>query len=119
MTSIHKIKRANRIRRHARIRAKISGTAERPRIAVFKANQHVYVQAIDDVTSKTLAAVNDAQAAKKKGTKTEKAAATGKALAELLKKNGIANAVFDVGGFKYHGRDKAIAEGLRGGGTKI
>ena len=67
----------------------------------------------------TAGAVNDAQAAKKKGTKTEKAAATGKALAELLKKNGIANAVFDVGGFKYHGRVKAIAEGLRDGGIKI
>ncbi len=118
MPSIHKIKRTNRIRRHARIRAKVSGTAERPRIAVFKANQHVYVQAIDDVAAKTLAAVNDAQAAKK-GTKTDKAGAAGKALAELLKKKGIAVAVFDVGGFKYHGRVKAVAEGLREGGIKI
>jgi large subunit ribosomal protein L18 len=123
MTSTHQVKRANRIRRHARIRAKISGTAERPRISIFKANVHMYVQAIDDVASKTLAAVNDAhlhaKGAAKKGTKTERATAVGKALAELLKKAGITKAVFDVSGFKYHGRVSAVAEGLREGGIKI
>lgn len=117
MTSTHANKRTNRIRRHTRIRAKISGTAERPRIAVFKANQHVYVQAIDDTTSKTVAAINDA--AIKKGTKTERAMAAGKTLAELLKKQGIAKAVFDVGGFKYHGRVRAVAEGVREGGITV
>ena len=117
MPSTHEIKRSNRIRRHARIRAKISGTAERPRVAVFKANQHAYVQAINDVTSTTVAAINDAKI--KKGTKTERAAAAGKALAELLIKQGIKAVVFDVGGFKYHGRVKAIADGLREGGITV
>jgi len=118
MTSIHKIKRTNRIRRHVRIRAKISGTAARPRVTVFKANQHMYIQAIDDVSSKTIAAVNDAQIIKK-GTKTVRALAAGKALAVLLKKQGIEKAVFDVSGFKYHGRISAVADGLREGGIKI
>lgn len=117
MTSTHQIKRANRIRRHARIRAKISGTAERPRVAVFKGHKHVYAQAIDDTSSKTLAAVNTAQI--KKGAKTARASAAGKKLAELLTEKGIKAAVFDVGGFRYHGRVQAIAEGLREGGIKM
>lgn len=110
-------KRVNRIRRHARIRAKISGTADRPRVAIFKSNAAVYAQAIDDVTNKTVAAVNDAQF--KKGTKTERAAQAGKKLAELLSKAGVKAAVFDVSGFKYHGRVKAVAEGLREGGITV
>ena len=110
-------KRVNRIRRHARVRAKISGTAERPRVAVFKSSAHLYVQAIDDTTSKTIAAVNDAQF--KKGTKTERSAHAGKKLAELLTKAGVTTAVFDVAGYKYHGRVKAVAEALREGGIKI
>jgi large subunit ribosomal protein L18 len=118
MTDINVTKRANRIRRHARVRAKISGTAERPRVAVFKSNTHLYAQAIDDTTSKTIAAVNAAQAAKK-GTKTERAKVVGTKLAELLTKAGIKVAVFDVSGFKYHGRVKAVAEGLREGGITV
>lgn len=117
MTDPNITKRTNRIRRHARVRAKISGTAERPRVAVFKSNMHVYAQAIDDTASKTLAAVNDAQF--RKGAKTERAAAAGKKLAELLVKQGIKAAVFDVSGFKYHGRIKAVAEGLRAGGITV
>jgi len=109
-------KRANRIRRHARGRAKISGTAERPRIAVFKSNTRTYVQAVDDVARRTVASAADTA---KKGTKTERALATGKELAKLLKDAKVASAVFDKGGFTYHGRVKAIADGLREGGIKI
>lgn len=110
-------KRVNRIRRHHRIRAKVSGTASRPRVTVFKSSAHLYAQAIDDVAGKTLAAVNDAQF--KKGAKTERAAHAGKKLAELLVKAGVKTAVFDVSGFKYHGRVKAVAEALRENGITI
>lgn len=117
MKDANTIKRANRIRRHARIRAKVSGTAERPRVTVFKSSAHLYAQAINDTTNKTIAAVNDAQF--KKGTKTERASHAGKKLAELLTKAGIKSAVFDVAGFKYHGRVKAVAEALRENGITI
>jgi large subunit ribosomal protein L18 len=106
------------MRRHARVRAKISGTAERPRVTVFKSNAHVYVQAIDDIAGKTIAAVNDSKL-KKAGTKTDHAAAAGKKLAELLKEKKIAKAVFDKAGSKYHGRTKAVADALREAGITI
>lgn len=112
-------KRSNRQRRHARIRAKISGTAERPRIAVFKSNVHVYAQAIDDAARTTIVAVNDAAVKLKKGTKTERAMAAGKQLADALKAKKITAAVFDVSGFKYHGRIRAIAEALREAGIHV
>jgi large subunit ribosomal protein L18 len=118
MSDTNITKRINRSRRHARGRAKTAGTAERPRITVFKSNTHVYAQAIDDVNSVTLAAVNDAHVAKK-GTKTERAAICGTKLAELLKAKGITSAVFDKAGFTYHGRTKAVAEALRKEGIKI
>jgi large subunit ribosomal protein L18 len=117
MTDINKTKRVNRQRRHHRGRAQISGTAERPRVAVFKSNKAVYVQAIDDTKQATIAAFNDSSV--KKGTKTERAAQAGKKLAELLKAKKIEAAVFDKGGFAFHGRVKAVAEGLREGGTKV
>lgn len=117
MTDINTTKRVNRARHHARIRAKVSGTPERPRVAVFKSNASVYAQAIDDVSGKTLAAVSDSMM--KKGTKTERAERAGTVLAELLQKAGVATAVFDVSGFMYHGRVKAVAEALRKGGIKI
>lgn len=117
MTDINTTKRVNRARRHARIRAKVSGTPERPRVTVFKGNQHLYAQAVDDVARTTIAAVSDGKL--KKGTKSERASAVGKALAELLKKKGVAAAVFDAAGFKYHGRIKAVADGLRDNGIKI
>ena len=110
-------KRTNRLRRHRRVRAKISGTAERPRVVVFKSNQWTYAQAVDDVAHKTLASVNDRAA--KKGTKTERAAELGTKLAESLTAKKIAVAVFDKGGFAYHGRVKAIADGLRKGGIRV
>lgn len=111
-----------KIRRQGRIRTKVQGTASRPRVAVFKSNRFTYAQVIDDATGKTLISVSD-YAGKKakagKGTKTEKASANGKALAEALKKKGIDNVVFDRGGFKYHGRIKALAEALRESGIKL
>ncbi len=119
MTDINITKRTNRIRRHARGRAKLVGTAERPRVTVFKSNVHVYAQAIDDATGRTLAAVNDAQLAKKKATKTERAGLTGTKLAELLKEKKITTVIFDKAGFTYHGRIKAVAEALRAAGITV
>jgi large subunit ribosomal protein L18 len=118
MSNAQTNKRVNRTRRQIRGRAKIAGTAARPRVTVFKSNAHVYVQAIDDVTGKTIAAVNDAKL-KKAGTKTEHAAEAGKKLAGLLKEKGVSVVVFDKAGFKYHGRIKAVAEALRAGGITV
>lgn len=118
MTDLNITKRVNRIRRQIRGRAKIAGTAERPRVTVFKSNAHVYVQAINDVTGATIAAVNDKQL-KKTGTKTDHAAEAGKKLAALLKEKGVSVVVFDKAGFKYHGRIKAVAEALRAGGITV
>ena len=115
-------KSQKRISRHKRVRAKITGTALRPRVAVFKSNKFTYAQVIDDATGVTIIAVSD-YAGKKgkstKGTKIEKATLNGKALAELLKKKGIDSILFDRGGFKYHGRVKALAESLREAGIKL
>lgn len=117
--------RTNRIRRHTRTRAKISGTAVRPRVAVFKSSAHVYVQAIDDVAGVTIAAVNDAHVKVAKagheglGTKAARAHQAGIQLAELLKGKGVSSAVFDTSGFAYHGRLKAVAEALRSNGIQI
>ncbi len=117
--------------RHRRVRAKIQGTASRPRIAVFKSNRFTYAQVIDDTTGKTLLNVSDyagkpssrgqaeGKAKASKGNKTAKATAAGQKLAEALKAKGINEAIFDRGGFKYHGRVKALADGLRNAGIKI
>lgn len=117
-------KNSHRIRRHARLRAKVSGTAERPRVAVFKSNQHMYIQVIDDIAHKTLIGMNDEKmkgggAPKEAGAKEKKAFALGETVAEKLKGMKVAQAVFDRGGFKYHGRIKAVAEGIRAGGIKL
>jgi large subunit ribosomal protein L18 len=109
---------AHRIRRHARVRAKVSGTAERPRVCVFKSNQHLFVQVVDDVAHRTLVS-SGKPSAKAKGTKTEQAKALGTTLAKEMKGKGIERAVFDAGGFKYHGRVRAVAEGLREGGIAV
>ena len=118
-----KIKQENRARRHKRIRAIIKGTSERPRIAVFKSNQYIYAQVIDDKAGKTLVSISNyggkKSKVKTKIKKSEAASKTGEALAEKMKKAGISEAVFDRGGFKFHGRVKALVEGLRKGGIKI
>ena len=116
-----KKKQLNRTRRHKRVRATIKGTAERPRVSVFKGNRHVFVQFIDDEAGKTVLSnkiVSDSKS-KIKGTKTDKAIKIGEMLADKAKEAGISKAVFDRSGFKYHGRIKAVADGLRKGGLKM
>ena len=102
-----------RRKRHRRVRKNVSGTAARPRVAVFRSNQHVYAQAIDDENGHTLAAASTVEAALKttKGKPVEVAREVGKTLAGRLKEQGISTVVFDRGGFKYHGRVAAVAEG--------
>ena len=116
-------KRQHRISRHRRVRAKIRGTSARPRVAVFKSNQYVYAQVIDDENGKTLVSVSNyggkKSKTKAKDKKSEAASRVGEVLAEKMKKTGITEAVFDRGGFKFHGRVKAVAEGLKKGGIKI
>ena len=107
----------NRTRRHARIRAKVIGSAEKPRLAVFRSNRYVYVQLIDDEVNKTIAA---ADSRKEKGSNmTEKATAVGKTIAAAAKKAGIEKAVFDRGGFQYLGVVAALADGAREGGLQF
>jgi large subunit ribosomal protein L18 len=110
-------KRVARVRRHRRVRKRIVGTAERPRLAVYRSNRHIYAQLIDDLAARTLASASDAEA--KDGDKSEKAKAVGKKLAEQAKVIGIEQVVFDRGGRLYHGRVAALAEGAREGGLKI
>jgi|SRR3989344_2338925 len=121
MVNIVQNKRLHRISRHKRVRARILGTAERPRVSVFKSNRHVFVQLIDDKSRETILSskIVSGIKSKLKGTKIEKSEKVGEMLAEKAKEAGIKEAVFDRGGFKYHGRVKAIADGLRKGGLKI
>ena len=111
--------REARLRRHRRVRGKVSGTAERPRLAVFRSNRGIFAQIVDDEAGRTLASANWLAQRPFKGTKTEQAAAVGKALAAEAKKAGIEACVFDRGGYLYHGRVKALAEGAREGGLKF
>lgn len=107
--------------RHQRVRAKITGTAERPRISVFKSNKNIFVQFINDRTGKTVLSSNiiSDKKNKMKGTKTDRSMKIGEMLAEKAKEAGIKEVVFDRGGFKFHGRVKAIADGLKKGGIKF
>jgi large subunit ribosomal protein L18 len=104
-----------------RIRKKISGAAERPRLSVYRSNADIYVQLIDDVNGFTLAAASsrDKDIAAQKGTKTEKSKLVGGAIARKASELGIAAVVFDRGGNLYHGRIKAVAEGAREGGLNF
>ena len=110
-------KTKQRIRRHARNRARISGEAARPRLIVFRSLKYIYAQLIDDTTGKTLASAHDMKTAK--GTKVERASLVGKELGEKAKKAGIETCVFDRNGYKYHGRIKALADGARESGLKF
>lgn len=107
-------------RRHERLRDRISGTTERPRLAVFRSQQHIYAQIIDDVAGKTLVAAStldpDLRTALANGRTVEAASAVGKAIAEKAKTKGIETVVYDRGGFLYHGRIAALAEAAREGG---
>jgi len=107
---------AKRLKRRRRVRAKITGTAERPRISVFRSNRGVFAQLIDDESGRTLAAVNWTEDELKSLKRMEQASKAGQLLAERAKAAGIETAVFDRGGYQYHGRVKALAEGAREGG---
>lgn len=108
-----------RKRRKQRIRKKISGTGERPRLAVFRSNQHIYAQLIDDRTQQTLAASSSLALADKKGLNKDVAYAVGKDLAHKALEHNIHGAVFDRSGYYFHGRIKAVADGAREGGLKF
>ena len=114
-----KIKHEKRHRRHKRIRAKIFGTAKRPRLCVFKSAKHIYAQLIDDEKGYTIISADDLELKKSKKTKIDKAKEMGKLLAKEALTKKIEKVVFDRGGYPYHGRVKALAEGAREGGLKF
>ncbi len=115
----NKSKNLHRITRHKRVRAKITGTAKVPRISVFRSSKNIFVQFIDDVAGKTLLSNSLKSKDKTKGNKTSVAGKIGEMLAKKAQEAGIKQGVFDRGGFRYHGRVKALVEGLRQGGIKI
>jgi large subunit ribosomal protein L18 len=117
----NKTDRAARQRRHVRVRKTVSGTPQRPRLAVYRSLTHIYAQVIDDERGHTLAAASDVEQALKStaGKKTARAAAVGAAIAEKAKAAGVTAVVFDRGGNKYHGRVKALAEAAREGGLQF
>ncbi len=113
-------KSEKRDRIHLRIRKTISGTAERPRLCVFRSNKEIYAQLVDDLSGKTLLAASSRdKGVAGDGSKTEVAKLVGKALAEKATKSGVEAVVFDRGGYLYHGRVKQLAEGAREGGLKF
>ena len=114
-----KAKRQARVRRHVRVRRKIVGTAERPRLAVYRSNRHIYVQLIDDDAARTLASASDREVKAGGDGKTDVAKAVGELIAERAKATGVDRAVFDRGGRLFHGRVAALAEGAREKGLHI
>ena len=111
---------AQRIRRHKRVRGKISGTPERPRLNVFRSATNIYAQIIDDVNGKTLFSASSLEKGFTcEGTKSDAAKKVGQMVAERAKANGIETVVFDRGGYVYHGRVQALAEGAREGGLQF
>ena len=110
---------ARRLKRRRRVRAKVHGSAERPRISVFRSNRGVFAQLIDDDSGRTLASVNWTESDLRTLKPMEQAAKAGELLAQRAKSAGVETAVFDRGGYQYHGRVKALAEGAREGGLKF
>src|SRR5687768_10642337 len=106
-----------RLMRHRRVRKRVEGAPERPRLAVFRSLSHIYAQVIDDRARRTVAAASDVGT--KSGNKTERAKLVGKAVAEKAKAAGVGEVVFDRGGYRYHGRVKALAEAARESGLKF
>ena len=123
MRSIHKIRtQANRrFRRHLRVRKKVAGTPERPRLVVFRSSKHIYAQLVDDTRSVTLLGAADTSEGITVGGKgkTAKSFALGQLIAARAKQQGITKVVFDRGGYQYHGRVKAVADGARKGGLEF
>ena len=113
----------SRIRRHTRVRAKVSGSPERPRLCIFRSLNHIYAQVIDDIAGRTLAAASSTEtelAGKSKGkNKKETADLVGSLIAERASKNGVKQVVFDRGGYQYHGRIKALADAARKAGLEF
>jgi large subunit ribosomal protein L18 len=119
MRPIHKptTRAEKRYQRHLRVRKKVSGTAERPRLVVYRSVKHIYAQLVDDAANRTLMTISDAGIGE--GKKAEKSLEVGKRLAAKAKDAGITKVVFDRGGYKYHGRVKAVADGAREGGLEF
>lgn len=113
-----KQKEQSRLRRHLKIRKRISGTSERPRLVVFRSLSHIYAQVINDENKKVLASASDMKA-KGKANKTEKAKQVGAAVAKIAQEKKIDKVVFDRNGYKYHGRIKALADSAREGGLQF
>ena len=112
--------KGQRVKRHVRVRGKISGTADRPRLCVFRSESNIYAQIIDDVAGNTLVSASTVEKGfEGNGSNCEAAKKVGKAVAERALKKGIEEVVFDRGGYIYHGRVKALAEGAREGGLKF
>ena len=112
--------REARLRRHRRVRGKIRGSAERPRLMVFRSNRGIFAQVVDDDSGKTLAGASWLKLPKSfSGGKTEQAREVGKAVAKAAKAAGVETVVFDRGGYLFHGRVKALAEGAREGGLQF
>ncbi len=112
-------KREARLRRHRRVRGKIAGTAERPRLVVFRSNRGIFAQLVDDESARTLASAGWTALSGTSGTKTDQAREVGKALAASAKKAGVERCVFDRAGYLFHGRVKALAEGAREEGLRF
>ena len=112
-------RRASRARRHTRLRKKVLGSAERPRLAVHRSARHIVVQLVDDVAGRTLAAVSWTESDLRGLKPMEQAAKAGQLLAERARAAGVERAVFDRGGYQYHGRVAALAEGAREGGLNF
>jgi ribosomal protein L18, bacterial type len=117
MPAIPKTREQQRHRRHLRVRKKVSGTAERPRLVIFRSLKHITAQIVDDVQRRTLLTVSSN--ALESGKKTAKSLEVGKQIAARAKEAGITRVVFDRAGYKYHGRVKAVADGAREGGLEF
>lgn len=111
--------KTRRIRRHNRVRSRVGGSLHRPRLSVFRSNKYLYAQLIDDDAGRTVLGMSDRGISKKKMKKTERAHALGEAFAKKAQEANMREVVFDRGGFRYHGRAKAFAEGARKGGLKF
>jgi large subunit ribosomal protein L18 len=113
--------RERRQRRHRRVRKKIMGTAQRPRLSVFRSNKHIYAQAIDDLSGRTVAAASTMEAGLRGGSTgtVDAAKQVGKLVGERVKAQGVDTVVFDRGGFQYHGRIAAVADGAREAGLEF
>jgi large subunit ribosomal protein L18 len=112
-----KTREEKRYRRHLRVRKKVTGTTERPRLVIFRSLKHIYAQLVDDVTRRTILTVSDNDIAE--GKKTQKSLEVGKRLAAKAKDAGVSKVVFDRAGYQFHGRVKAVADGAREGGLEF